>query len=66
MQLTGKNLRMDFNEIRITIQEVIFNTKAQDIVNKVISYRHNGLEDKFVTESNHNRSSEIAWLGDRE
>ncbi len=47
-------------------KEVIFNTKAQNIVNKVISYRHNWTRGQIRSGVQSNRSSEIAWLGDRE
>ena len=47
-------------------KEVIFNTKAQVIVNKVISYRHRWTRGQIVSGTKSNRSSEIAWLGDRE
>ena len=47
-------------------KEVIFNTKAQEIVNKVISYRHRWTRGQIRSGIQSNRSSEIAWLGDRE
>ena len=47
-------------------KEVIFNTKAQVIVNKVISYRHRWTRGQIRSGIQSNRSSEIAWLGDRE
>ena len=47
-------------------KEVVFNRKALELVVKVISYKHNWTRGEISNGTKSNRSSEIAWLGDRE
>ena len=47
-------------------KEVVFNRKALELVIKVISYKHNWTRGEISNGTKSNRSSEIAWLGDRE
>ena len=47
-------------------KEVVFNRKALELVVKVISYKHNWIRGEISNGTKSNRSSEIAWLGDRE
>ena len=45
---------------------VVFNQKAMEIVNRVISYKHKWNKGVVQTGNQSNRSSKTAWLGDRE
>ena len=47
-------------------KEVVFNRAAMQIVNRVVSENHNWSRGQVHNGIQSNRSSEIAWVGDKE